>query len=129
MDYQKAKDELLEELSILERLNSAGLMGVVDHISEDCIFLNADVDVDLTRARINNAFGCSSDTLQRYYMSYCGSCLVTFYSNGMVSSHYRSSNAGELLQKVSGGKCKVVEIVKPAETKKEVVCDLEEVEA
>ena len=126
MDYKEAKEDLKKELAVLEKLNDAGLMEMVSHISVDNIFLIDDIDVDSTRRQINKAFECTSDKLSTYYISYCGKYLVTGYKNDMVSSFYQSSNVRALLEKVSKGKCKIVETVEPEKTVKTVVCEMEE---
>ena len=126
MDYKEAKEALEKELAVLETINNAGLVETVSHINGDDIYLNDDIDIDFYRRRINKAFGCSADELHTYYISYCGNYLVTGYKNSTVKSYYQSSNSEALLQKVSKGKCKIVETVEPEKPVKTVVCEMEE---
>ena len=129
MDYETKKQQLLKESEVLDALRDAGLLESVAHISEGGIWMKDGVNVDETRRRINRAFGCSSDRLSRYYVGHGGEHLAIEYCNDAVSTTYYVSDIEGALKRLSGGKCKLVETVKPAETKKEVVCDLEEVDA
>lgn len=119
-DYNERIGKLDREREMYVSLMNTGVMSFVRFVNGNNLHMERDIDYMEARKALRGIFH-ANETMDRYYM--CQGDLAVTYSYGEWDVAFYFSNAEEMLEKVSGGSCKIVQ-EEEIKDERRIVCEV-----